>query len=195
MSSEVPMPVMNAPIGIANAARREPGDDHEARTDGRSRRDADDAGVGEGVAEHALHDRAGGGERGSDEDRERHAREAHLPQRGIGVGVARLGAARETDPAADGSHDLRDRDLHLAERGREQRGEDQAEPENDEQQRHLALVRPGQRRRFRVVGEHPRERIGGGLVEARRTRCGLGSLRGVDESRAHETSTSERSTW
>ena len=65
-------------------------DDDGRRGDRGAGGDADDAGLGERVAEHALHQRAGGGQAGAGERGHHDPREAHLPQ---GVLPLRVAAA------------------------------------------------------------------------------------------------------
>ena len=98
-------------------AQRDGGHCRQRRAGG----DADQPGIGERIAEHALHHRAGDGERGAHECAEQQARQADVDQHellagGRGVGVA---AGEAADHAGQGG----ERDARRADRERQESGE------------------------------------------------------------------------
>ncbi|GMA32761.1 hypothetical protein GCM10025875_27530 [Litorihabitans aurantiacus] len=119
----------------APLAHRRPAEhDHEARARGGARGDADDAGLGQRVAEDALHQHAADGEAGPDEHRERHAREPDGPQRALAVGVRHGHTGLDADAAQDRGDHLERRDAQLADAGRDDHEHDERDGEAEEQE-------------------------------------------------------------
>ena len=125
--------------------------------------DADDARLGERVAEHALHECAGDGERGADEGGHGDAWEADGPE---GVVAARVRGHRQpvdAEAVQEGPGDLVGRDRQLSGPGRDHQRRDQPGGEQDQE--------GGDPERARAP--YPWARRGG-------LRCGSGNRRGND---------------
>ena len=89
----------SANSGPNNAAAEH---DHQNRAKACAGGDADEAGIGQRVAEQALHDRAGDGERGADQEAEDGARQADIEDDDAVAGAQRLFRAVHAEkPAQD----------------------------------------------------------------------------------------------
>ena len=134
------------------AEGREPERDRDRRAERRARRDADDAGLGERVAEDRLHDRPRGGEGGADDERHDDAREPHDPQRRLDHGVVGRPRVRDPDRPQQRADDLRRGHGELAEQRRQQhaRHEECGQGEADDQLAHGVRAPGGATRRCRT---------------------------------------------
>jgi hypothetical protein len=109
--------------------------DDRAGADCRAGRHTDEGGLGQRVPEHALHERTCAGQRGTHDDRERHPREPHEPQRALPLRMGRQRSDLDPEPVEDRSDHLVGRDAHLAVPGGHDRDRHECDREPD-QQRH-----------------------------------------------------------
>ncbi len=164
------------------AEEAQPQRDRADRADGRARGDADDAGFGERVAEHALHQRARAPERRPDEQGEDDPRQPDVPQHALADPVQACPA--EPDAVQQRAEDVADGDLVRADARREQAEDEQGGGHGRDEQgpppSAAGGARPG-RRVFGILGcgvlrqnGHVRSRPCGSARPGTSARCPYG---------------------
>ena len=104
--------------------------DDQERAHGGTGGDADHGGLGQRVAEHALHERTRRAQGHAHEHPEHHAREPDLPQRGVSPRRGRLGQDPvDAQPMEHAAEDLVERDPELADAG----GQEARDHEGDDE--------------------------------------------------------------
>jgi hypothetical protein len=115
------------------AARGPTEHDHDGGAERRARGDADDAGLGQRVAEDTLHEHPADGEPATGEDRQGNPGEAHRPQRALAVGMRHRDVVVDAHVSQHGAEDLDRRDTEVADPHREEDESQEQRPEDDEE--------------------------------------------------------------